>query len=104
MIDFLSEALSASPPGIGIDAGLLDSTSRRDIIEPVVGKIISGIGQPIAIGGGGSVRGGASIGATVFEGDAVTRDELVRDADEAMYRAKSGGRNTFRFVDEEVGG
>jgi diguanylate cyclase (GGDEF)-like protein/PAS domain S-box-containing protein len=81
---------------------LLESTFRRQIIELIIGKIISGIGQPIPIGDGKSARIGASIGAAIFEGETMTRDELVRRADEAMYRAKDGGRNTHRFFEDTI--
>lgn len=78
---------------------LLESTFQREIIEPIIGKIIIGIGQPIPIGEGKSVNVGASVGATVFE-DTVTKDELIRRADEAMYHAKENGRNTYRFFEK----
>lgn len=79
---------------------LLDSTSRREIIESIIRKVISGINQPFSIGGGKSARIGTSVGAAVFEGEIATKDELIHAADEAMYRAKEGGRNTYRFADK----
>jgi diguanylate cyclase (GGDEF)-like protein len=38
----------------------------------------------------------ASIGISRYPHDGKTPSELIRHADAAMYRAKSGGRNTFR--------
>ncbi|MEO8674638.1 MAG: sensor domain-containing diguanylate cyclase [Casimicrobiaceae bacterium] len=76
---------------------LLASTSDRAIIETIMRKIISGIGQPIPIEGGNYAKVGVSIGAAVFDCDITSRDDLIARADEAMYRAKEGGRNTFRF-------
>lgn len=41
-----------------------------------------------------------SIGLTLFpRGDATTVDDLLREADTAMYRAKSGGRNRIEFFE-----
>jgi diguanylate cyclase (GGDEF)-like protein len=38
-----------------------------------------------------------SIGITVFPADGATPDELVRNADEAMYASKKAGRNQYQF-------
>jgi diguanylate cyclase (GGDEF)-like protein/PAS domain S-box-containing protein len=40
-----------------------------------------------------------SIGITLFDGDAQAVDELLKQADLAMYQAKGAGRNTVRFFD-----
>ncbi|MHB9132935.1 MAG: bifunctional diguanylate cyclase/phosphodiesterase [Armatimonadota bacterium] len=45
----------------------------------------------------------SSIGIAVMPADGTTGDELVKHADIAMYRAKSQGRNTFRFFSHEMG-
>jgi diguanylate cyclase (GGDEF)-like protein/PAS domain S-box-containing protein len=43
----------------------------------------------------------ASVGITICPRDATTADDLLRNADLAMYRAKSGGRDSYCcFVDE----
>ncbi|SPJ13900.1 Diguanylate cyclase/phosphodiesterase with PAS/PAC sensor(S) [Burkholderiales bacterium] len=41
----------------------------------------------------------ASIGATIFGDRPVNEEELLKQADLAMYQAKAGGRNTLRFFD-----
>jgi len=51
-------------------------------------------GRPIFIG--------ASIGITMFPNDATTVELLHRNADLAMYRAKSDGRNRCHFFDETL--
>jgi diguanylate cyclase (GGDEF)-like protein len=44
----------------------------------------------------------ASIGVTLFKGRSLTPEELMKQADIAMYQAKKAGRNAVRFFDEKV--
>lgn len=43
-----------------------------------------------------------SIGICLFGDTTVPIDELLKQADQAMYHAKATGRNTFRFFDPEM--
>ena len=43
-----------------------------------------------------------SIGATLFKNHEATIDDLLKQADLAMYKAKDAGRNTLRFFDPEM--
>jgi diguanylate cyclase (GGDEF)-like protein len=45
---------------------------------------------------------GASIGISVYPTDAQTALELLRNADTAMYRAKTSGGNRLQFYDESM--
>jgi diguanylate cyclase (GGDEF)-like protein/PAS domain S-box-containing protein len=40
-----------------------------------------------------------SVGATLFKDTRLSKDELIMQADIAMYQAKKAGRNTLRFFD-----
>ena len=44
----------------------------------------------------------ASIGATLLNGGQPVTDELLKQADIAMYHAKKAGRNTLRFFDQQM--
>ncbi len=43
-----------------------------------------------------------SIGATLFNRDSQTVEELLKQTDIAMYQAKKAGRNTLRFFDPQM--
>ncbi len=47
-------------------------------------------------------RSSASIGATVFNGVGHSAEELLKQADIAMYQAKKAGRNALRFFDPQM--
>jgi diguanylate cyclase (GGDEF)-like protein len=44
----------------------------------------------------------ASIGVTLYPGDATTVEGLLKNADTAMYRAKDAGRNNYQFYSTDM--
>jgi diguanylate cyclase (GGDEF)-like protein/PAS domain S-box-containing protein len=64
-------------------------------------RVISALAKPFRVAGR-SISLSASVGVTLFPKDATTADELLRNADLAMYRAKAAGRNRFGFFDPEM--
>ena len=47
-------------------------------------------------------HGTPSIGISLFRSDLGSRDEIIKQADVAMYQSKAAGRNTIRFFDPEM--
>lgn len=70
-------------------------------VEPVAQKILEAFGQPFYLGGR-EIFLTPSIGITIWPDDGRLPDELMRNADTAMYRAKEMGRNNFRFFTPEL--
>ncbi|WP_197410853.1 putative bifunctional diguanylate cyclase/phosphodiesterase [Devosia epidermidihirudinis] len=64
----------------------------------VADRIIKAIGAPMMIGGQ-QIEIGASVGIAVGPGDGVKTDTLVKNADLALYKAKSEGRSTYHFFE-----
>lgn len=62
----------------------------------VADKVIDQMSAPFLISGR-KVSLGASIGITIYPEDTQNAEEMMRNADMAMYRAKEGGRNRYQF-------
>jgi len=80
------------------------STSKGDAasdIETVAEKILTALNDGYQLGAF-LHRNTASIGATLFRGQTTTVDDLLKQADLAMYRAKEVGRNALRFFDPDM--
>ncbi|HRE15651.1 MAG TPA: EAL domain-containing protein, partial [Rhodocyclaceae bacterium] len=67
----------------------------------VAGKIIGSFAAPIQVGQH-ELHTSPSIGISLFPGDGEDSDTMLRNADTAMYHAKSAGRNNFQFYSEEM--
>ncbi|GEM_PF-696336 len=68
---------------------------------PVAQKILDALAHPFSISGR-ELFIGASIGISLYPKDGASSEDLLKNADVAMYRAKKRGRNTFRFYDENM--
>jgi len=63
--------------------------------------ILAALNAPYALAGG--VRHSSpSIGVAMFSGGGATCEELLKQADIAMYEAKAAGRNALRFFDPDM--
>lgn len=67
-------------------------------VETVANKILAAIEQPFWLDSR-EYFSTSSIGITLFSGNDFSVDELLQQADIAMYQAKSAGRNTLRFFE-----
>jgi diguanylate cyclase (GGDEF)-like protein len=83
---------------LGGDEFVVLATGRRTADEAAVlaERIIGTIAAPYMIGDNEVVIG-VSIGIEVARGDCRTADDLLKNADTALYIAKGEGRGTFRF-------
>ena len=63
--------------------------------------VISSLSQPYSVDGHRCIIG-ASIGVAISPFDGVASDELIRNADLALYAAKDAGRGRFRFFSSEL--
>ncbi len=87
-------------------ADLADQAQAAEVAQ----RLLNSFEQPFAVGGhqGGDQVGdqtlllSASIGISVFPGDAQNLADLTRCAEQAVYSAKAAGRAQHRFFDEKI--
>lgn len=75
---------------------ILPDIMHDSMADLVAGKILEQMGLPFQLQTGPALIS-ASLGIAIFPHDGFTADELLRNADSAMYQAKSAGRNAFQF-------
>ncbi len=80
---------------------LLGNIENVAVISKVVKRILDSFLQPIKLGEHDSVVG-ASMGIAIYPQDGRTADELLKNADLAMYEAKKSGKNNFEFFSKEM--
>lgn len=79
-------------------AVLLPGLLRRSEAQSVARRIIEAMACPFLVGGQ-RTHSGASIGITFFPADSDETQQLLRNADMALYEAKQQGRGVWCFYD-----
>lgn len=70
-------------------------------VSAVVDKLLSLLPQPVEFEGH-TLRANASIGIAVYPNDATDAEDLMKNADSAMYQAKHEGGGTYRYFSEDL--
>lgn len=86
------------PARIGGDEFVVLMTARRDVEEVANGaqRLLERLGEPYMLEGQ-EIFLSVSIGVAVAPEDGTTGEQLLRNSEIAMYRAKEQGRNQCRF-------
>lgn len=100
--DFMGVGRDETYPGVARLGGdeftvLLDNISSEENIVRVADRILKKAQQPFALSSGQEIVVGASIGITLYPKDGTDKNQLLSNADIAMYSAKSRGKNNFAF-------
>jgi len=80
---------------------LLDGCKDVSDIFIAIKKLVSAFQEPFLLGNE-SFKITMSIGVSVYPNDGEVASKLLKNADIAMYKAKSKGRNRYVFFDQEM--
>jgi diguanylate cyclase (GGDEF)-like protein/PAS domain S-box-containing protein len=80
---------------------VLQDLQRKDDAAVVAEKVLRKVAEPAQVGGH-RLYVTTSIGITTFPEDGEDAETLLKNADNAMYRAKAEGRNTYHISTEEL--
>ena len=80
---------------------VLSNVGSEDAVASVAHRILDSLAKPFSCEGHQFVVT-PSIGVAIYPQDGETNAELLMNADSAMYKAKSAGRNTYRFFSDTM--
>lgn len=80
---------------------ILPLVSGAEDVSKVAGKILDTLRKPVQFEEY-EIYTSASIGISMFPTDGTSVDDLLKNADIAMYQAKEGGRNNFQFFSRDM--
>jgi diguanylate cyclase (GGDEF)-like protein/PAS domain S-box-containing protein len=75
---------------------VLEGIQELDDVIFVANKILSTLARPLEVSGH-NITATVSIGVSIFPDDGKDTDELLKNADIAMYKAKEAGKNNCQF-------
>ena len=78
---------------------MIDNFSDRNLISAFTEKLLAALKAPMEFEGH-TLCVEFSIGISQFPDDGSTAEEVINNADRAMYRTKAGGRNGYRFTSD----
>ncbi len=80
---------------------LLEGVDHIDSVVAVAERILDAFHPPFHLEGQ-DLTVSTSLGISVFPGDGLDAQTLLKHADTAMYEAKAAGRNRYSFYDQEM--
>jgi diguanylate cyclase (GGDEF)-like protein len=96
----ISESDTAAHIG-GDEFVLVLDAAGPDAAGAVAAGVVAALGEPFNLSSH-KLSATASVGVAGFPEHGATADELLRNADLAMYQAKRNGKNSFRFFDPDL--
>jgi diguanylate cyclase (GGDEF)-like protein/PAS domain S-box-containing protein len=82
-------------------AVILPTINNQEVPTSIAWRILDALAQPVSIQDQ-TIVSGTSIGIALSDGQDNSADTILKNADLALYRAKSDGRGTFRYFEAEM--
>ncbi|MCC2617099.1 EAL domain-containing protein [Aestuariibacter halophilus] len=80
---------------------MVEEIVHADKLSTLAQEIIAVVEEPVQLGNQ-TVSVSSSVGIAMFPGDANSSEELLKNADVAMYHAKELGRSNFQYFTEQM--
>ena len=80
---------------------ILSCVDYLPVVERLVNKILKKLAEPYILNGNDAFIS-CSIGVALYPDNGSTLEEIIINADSAMYKAKDCGRNTYTYFNEEL--
>ena len=80
---------------------ILTGLDQVSVVDRIAQNLLAMLNRPFALGTA-QPSISASVGIAMYPSDAVSADELLRSADQAMYAAKQNGRNRYSYFTPDL--
>lgn len=81
---------------------VIDEVENIESVRAISRRLLMEMSEPITLEDGTDIKLGASIGIAFFPDHGREVEALLQNADIAMYRAKTNGRNTFQIFSPDM--
>src|SRR5690606_946463 len=81
---------------------VMEEFADIDAVRSLARRMLMEISEPVAMEDGSDIKLTASIGISLYPDHGREVEALLQNADIAMYRAKTGGRNTFQIFSPDM--
>lgn len=101
LVELLGEELIVARLGGDEFTLIIPNADDNSYLTEILDKVVSALREPVTIGASDH-RCSASIGVSIFAKHAYRATDLLKNADIALYRAKSRGRDRFEVFDPSM--
>ncbi len=80
---------------------ILEDIQSASDVTTIIERLVNKLSQPLNIFNS-EINTSFSVGIALYPSAGTTAEELIKNADIAMYRAKRSGKDTYQFFNEEI--